>query len=284
MTTSRSKKVSVVVPNYNYGRYIKKRIGSIIKQTYPIYELIILDDASTDGSTEKLKEMMLDLKLKNPKMRVRFVGSTQNSGKAMAQWEKGFELAEGDYVWIAEADDSSSPKFLEEVMKGFDDPEVVISYAESMIMNSAGIIIAPNFRWSRDKEKTGRFKQSYVKEGKDESCEIMAIRCTIPNVSGVVFKKTPKLMKYLKEALKYRQVGDWYLYLRLLEDGKIAYNRKALNKFRIHRGSATERGREHLNEVVEIHKMVDDKYRLSSNVKKWMGAEEERIRDKYGII
>ena len=114
--------------------------------------------------------------------------------------------------------------------------------------------------------------------------EIMAVRCTIPNVSGVVFKKTPKLMKYLKEALKYRQVGDWYLYLRLLEDGKIAYNRKALNKFRIHRGSATERGREHLNEVVEIHKMVDDKYRLSSNVKKWMGAEEERIRDKYGII
>ena len=76
MATSRNRKVSVVVPNYNYGKYIKKRISSICKQTYPIYELIILDDASTDGSAEALKAMVLDMKMKNPKMRVRFVGNT----------------------------------------------------------------------------------------------------------------------------------------------------------------------------------------------------------------
>lgn len=284
MTTSQNKKVSVVVPNYNYGRYIKKRIGSILKQTYPIYELIVLDDASTDGSAELAKEIVLDLKVKNPKMRVKFVGNVKNSGKAIRQWKKGFELAEGDFVWIAEADDSSSPKFLEEVMKGFDDPGVVISYAESMVMNGAGIIIAPNFRWSRDKEKTGHFKKSYVKEGRQEIEEIMAIRCTIPNVSGVVFRKSAVKCKDLEKAMEFVQVGDWYLYLKMLKNGKIAYNRKALNKFRIHGGSATERGGVHYREVVSIHEMLKKKYKLSERVLKAIEVEEERIRGKYGII
>ena len=40
------KKVSVIIPNYNYARYLKKRIKVIEKQTYPIYELIVLDDCS----------------------------------------------------------------------------------------------------------------------------------------------------------------------------------------------------------------------------------------------
>lgn len=284
MTTLQSRKVSVVVPNYNYGKYLKKRVRSILKQTYPIYELIILDDKSTDGSAKMLKEMVLDMKLKNPEMRVRFVGNTENSGKAMVQWKKGFELAEGDFVWIAEADDSSSKYFLEEVMKGFDDPEVVISYAESMVINGAGVIIAPNFRWSRDKEKTGHFSKSYVKEGRQEIEEIMAIRCTIPNVSGVVFRKSAVKLKDLDRAIEYTQVGDWYLYLKMLEGGKIAYNRKALNKFRIHGGSATERGEIHYKEVVGIHEMIKKQYKLSEGVLKAIGVEEKRMQEKYGII
>lgn len=284
MTISQNRKVSVIVPNYNYGKYIKKRIDSICKQTYPIYELIILDDASTDGSVEQLKEMVLDMKMKCPEMRVRFVGNTKNSGKAMVQWKKGFELAEGDFVWIAEADDLSNRKFLEEVMKAFDDPEVVLSYTESMIVNGAGLMIVPNFRWSRDKERTGHFRNSYVKKGEDEIREIMAIRCTIPNVSGVVFRKKTVKMKDLEKAIEFTQVGDWYLYLKLLEDGKIAYNRKSLNRFRIHGGSATERGKKHYEEVVRIHEQIKKEYKLDKRVLEAIEVEEKRIRDKYGII
>ena len=287
MTTSRNKKVSVVVPNYNYGKYIKGRVRSILRQTYPIYELIILDDCSTDGSAEMLKEMVLDLKLKNPKMRVKFVPSTQNSGKAMVQWKRGFELAEGDYVWIAEADDLCSRRFLEEAMKGFDDPEVVISYTESIIINGVGLMIAPNFRWSRDREKTGHYKRSYVKDGRQEIEEIMAIRCTIPNVSSAVIKNDKKYLKYLDEALKFTQVGDWYFYMKVLESGKIAYNRRALNKFRVHGGSVTGKsksGRKHYDEVLEMHEMFRKKYDLGATVSARMKQEEVRIREKYGII
>ena len=187
-------------------------------------------------------------------------------------------------MWIAEADDLSNRKFLEEVMKAFDDSEVVLSYTESMIINSAGLMIAPNFRWSRDKERTGHFRNSYVKNGEDEIREIMAIRCTIPNVSGVVFRKKAVRMKDLDSAMEFVQVGDWYLYLKMLEKGKIAYNKRSLNRFRIHGKSATDRGRIHYDEVVKLHEKVKQKYKLSSRVLGAMKSEEKRIKEKYGII
>ena len=301
MTISPSKKVSVVVPNYNYARYLKKRIDSILRQTYPIYELIILDDASTDGSVEEILRVLEKHNLKleedktvnnrgekkykggNENFKVRLVVNEKNSGKAMAQWKKGFELAEGDYVWIAEADDLCSRQFLTEAMKGFRDPEVVLSYTESAIINSAGFLIAPNFRWSRDKEKTGHYKVNYVKGGRTEIKEIMAVRCTIPNVSAVVFKKKEIFLEYLEESLKFNQVGDWYFYLRVLENGKISYNRKALNRFRVHGSSKTSQSKKdwwHYQEIMDMHKMLAVRYNLTEPVVRWMKNEEERVRSR----
>ena len=281
--SSQIKKVSVVVPNYNYGRYIKKRIGTILDQTYPIYELIILDDASTDGSAETIKSMVLDLKLKNPEMRIKFVPNGENSGKAMAAWKKGFELANGDYVWIAEADDLCARDFLAEVMRGFDDPEVVMAYTESAIINSWGLVVAPNFRWSRDKEKIGHYKRGYVKDGKDEIREIMAIRCTVPNVSAVVFRKDKKFLKYLNESLRFTQVGDWYFYVKVLEHGKISYNRKSLNKFRVHGDSKTGKSKKegrHYEEILEMHEMFKREYNLPKETVFRMEKELKRVEKR----
>ena len=231
MITSQTKRVSVVVPNYNYEKYFVKRIDTILEQTYPIYELIVLDDASTDGSVAIIEEKLAEVREKYPDLQIKFVVNQTNSGKAMLQWKKGFEMATGDYVWIAEADDLCSRRFLKETMKGFDDPEVVLSYTESKLINANGLMLVPNFRWSRDREKTGHYKSSYVRDGRREVEEIMAIRCTIPNVSAVVFKKSDKIpyLQYFDEAEKFLQVGDWYFYAKVLEYGKISYNKKSLS-------------------------------------------------------
>ena len=53
------KKVSVIIPNYNYQDFIVERIDSVLRQTYPIYELIILDDKSTDDSVEVIKRILM---------------------------------------------------------------------------------------------------------------------------------------------------------------------------------------------------------------------------------
>lgn len=289
MDTSQTKKVSVVVPNYNYARFLKKRLKSILKQTYPIYELIILDDASTDGSDKIIEAEITKIRVKYPELKIQYIRNEQNSGKVMAQWKKGFEFSTGDFVWIAEVDDSSKKNFLAETMKGFDDPEVVISYTESKIMNGSGIIIAPNFRWSRDREKTGHYKNSYIKDGFREIEEIMAIRCTIPNVSAAVFRKTERVpyLKYLDEASVFSQVGDWFFYVKILGHGRISYNHKSLNIFRIHKGSKTNLssdGGVHYKELMQMHKMFAIKYNLTGTVIDRMQREEKRIRRKHGII
>lgn len=287
MTILQNKKVSVIVPNYNYAKYINKRIDSIVRQTYPIYELIVLDDCSTDDSVKIIEMKLSEVRKKYPEIKVSFVKNKKNSGKAMMQWKKGFELAKGDYVWIAEADDLSSRKFLAEAMKGFEDPDVVLSYTESAIINGWGLIVAPNFRWSRDREKTGHYKKDYIKSGKNEIQEIMAIRCTIPNVSAVVFKNDKKLLKMLDETFRFSQVGDWYFYAKLLENGKISYRRKALNCFRVHAGSRTDNSkktREHYDEVVKMHQYFKNQYKLDNEMREKIENEERRVRLKHGII
>ncbi|MBQ6147574.1 glycosyltransferase family 2 protein [Candidatus Saccharibacteria bacterium] len=286
---NKSKKVSVILPNYNYEKYLSRRIKSILSQTYPLYELIILDDASSDNSVKKIKSLLPKIKEKYPNLKVKFLVNEKNTGKPIKQWQKGFELATGNYIWIAEADDLSSRRFLEEMMKPFSDEKVVLSYSESKIINKFGVILAPNFRFSRDKEKTGRYQKSYIKDGKKEIEEIMAIRCSIPNVSAVVFYNTPKIpyQKYLEEASSFSQAGDWYFYSKVLNHGKISYNKKSLNSFRVHHGSRTAESKKletSYREILKLHQSFLENYHLSEVVKKWMKAEEMRIKLKYGII
>ena len=281
------KKVSVIVPNYNYKKYLRKRINSIIRQTYPIYELIILDDASTDGSQGQIEEIIKDLKKRCPKLKVKTIFNQQNSGKAIYQWKKGFEKAEGDYIWIAEVDDLSRKNFLMEAMKGFEDPKVVLSYTESAVINGWGIMVVPDFRWSRDREKTGHYDNNYVKNGMDEIREIMAIRCTIPNVSAVVFKNNKRWLKYLEKAVEYKQTGDWYFYTKVLENGKICYNRKSLNLFRVHNDSVTKGSKksgEHYQEMLGMHEMFRRSYKLEPAVLERIENEAKRIREKHKIM
>ncbi|MBR2754051.1 glycosyltransferase family 2 protein [Candidatus Saccharibacteria bacterium] len=289
MISSLNHKVSVIVPNYNYGKYLRKRINSILKQTYPISELIILDDASTDDSIKIINVLIMEIKNKYPDLSIRLFQNDTNSGKAIYQWKKAFELASNNYIWIAEADDLSKRHFLEKAMDGFRDPDVVLSYTESEIINGIGLMIMPNFRHSRDKEKTGHYANDYIKDGRCEIEEIMAIRCTIPNVSAVVFCKKEGIpyTDYLDEATKFSQVGDWYFYMMLLKHGKISYKHNALNRFRVHEGSKTSNSkhdRTHYDEVVEIHKWLMAKFNLDDLTKKRMKAEEMRILKKHDII
>ena len=78
------KKVSVIVPNYNYEDYIEERIDSIVRQTYPIYELIVLDDKSTDNSVKVIKEKLDTIK----DIKTKLIVNDKNSGCVFKQWNK----------------------------------------------------------------------------------------------------------------------------------------------------------------------------------------------------
>lgn len=99
--------VSVIVPNYNYARFLEQRMETLLCQTYKNIEVILLDDASTDESLEIIKLYQHNSRVSHVEI------NTCNSGTPFIQWANGLALARGKYVWIAESDDYSELSFLD---------------------------------------------------------------------------------------------------------------------------------------------------------------------------
>lgn len=102
--------VSVIVPNYNYARFLEQRMETLLCQTYKNIEVILLDDASTDESLEIIKLYQHNSRVSHVEI------NTCNSGTPFIQWANGLALARGKYVWIAESDDYSELSFLDMVV------------------------------------------------------------------------------------------------------------------------------------------------------------------------
>lgn len=126
--------VSVIIPNYCHARFLNQRIDSVLNQTYRDYEVIILDDCSTDNSREIIESYRNHPKISH------IVYNEKNSGSTFIQWEKGFELARGEYIWIAESDDVARSTFLEECMNAFS------SYSDVSIVFSDCLFVDENTR------------------------------------------------------------------------------------------------------------------------------------------
>lgn len=144
--------VSVIVPNYCHAPYLEQRIESILQQTFQDFELILLDDCSTDGSREILERYR-----NHPKVSGIFYNE-RNSGSPFKQWEKGLSKAKGDYVWIAESDDFSSPCFLERCVRILDTrPDCSIVFTSSYIVDSHSRTIREEAPVKYPKHKQIRF-------------------------------------------------------------------------------------------------------------------------------
>ncbi len=274
------KKVSVIIPNYNYEDYIIERIDSILMQTYPIYELIILDDCSTDNSVnvikEKIKSIPSDIK-------IQFIVNEKNSGGCVfKQWEKGFNIATGDFIWIAEADDSAENNFVEELIKAFDDPEVILSYCESARIDGNNLLIRAKSDDLYDMCRTGEWNKSYIWDGKKEIIEHLSVTNTILNVSSVMWRKQD-YKEIFEKAGEYRVAGDWYIYYNILKNGKISWNCKPLNYYRKHGSSVCTDIKAEI-EFGEICKIQDDISNLYDLPKEIKDKQELRRSFMYPLI
>jgi glycosyltransferase involved in cell wall biosynthesis len=231
------KKISVVVPNYNYENYICRRLRSIIGQQYPIYEILFLDDASVDDSVKLAKGL-----LKEHHGLTNFVVNEVNSGSVFKQWIKGIELSQGDYIWIAEADDFASPLMLAQLMRSFtEDEQVVLSYCDSMFVDAMnewqGFYSDAHVQYAHDSEIKGLFDGIY--DGRFFIEQYLKTRNSIPNVSAVVMKKSAIRAEFLDRLLVFKSCGDWYFYITVLMEGKVACNTMPMNFFNRHSGVIT---------------------------------------------
>lgn len=261
--------ISVVIPNYNYERFMYQRLYSILSQHQKLNEIIILDDCSTDDSRKLITEMVDKL---SPYIDIRKVYNETNSGSAFKQWQKGFSLAKSDYVWIAEADDYCSEDLLDYLVKPLKKySDVMISYSDTAFIDVFGNITLKSIKSEIDIQKSGHWNKSYVNDGISEIKDYSYLNCTIANVSSCLIKNGD-YNKYLEKSGSYKQAGDWLFYVNIMRKGKIAFCNKALNYYRVHGNnvSSTMNRKKHIDEINKIHSYYCKEFNLDEYHKEMM--------------
>ncbi len=265
--------VSIIVPNYNHKSFLKLRLDSIFSQTFQDFELILLDDASIDGSHEILESYR-----NHPKV-THLIINKQNSGSPFKQWKKGLNLSKGIYVWIAESDDYSEPLFLEHLLKRMND-NIDICYSQSIDVDENGIIISKRINYTKN-FNPNIWNDGFEISGLEFAEKYLLVKNVIPNASAVIFKR--ELIKdvfFSEKLLSMKMCGDWFFWLQLCKNSNIKFVAESLNYFRSH--SAISRKHDtvikrkmRLQEEVDMRQFVFDKLNLINKnqneilLKKW---------------
>ncbi|MEX0774929.1 MAG: glycosyltransferase family A protein [Phycisphaeraceae bacterium] len=243
--------VSVVVHNYNHAPFLHERLGSIAAQTFRDFELIVLDDASTDDSVAVIRELERQIP-----MRVQL--NAKNSGSPYAQWNTGLHLARGRYLWIADSDDRARPDMLGRLVQAMQQhPRVGLAFCRCQVIERDGqerneLMPAGNPQWEHD----------FVADGRTFCREQLALSSLVATASAVLLRC--QVMRQIGGAdPSYRLMGDWLVYALMLQHCDLAYVAQPLNEYRRHSGtvrSTTQQSalpREEHRRVVEVIRQHD---------------------------
>lgn len=255
--------VSVIIPNYNHAPYLHERIDSVLNQTFQDFEVIILDDCSTDNSREIIEGYRGHEKIRHIEY------NEVNSGNTFVQWKKGLDLAQGDWIWIAESDDYNDNSFIEMLSTRFINENALI-FSKSLMINEKNQIIG-------ELPLNEEIAQSFSLNGKDFIKQRMMAANFIPNASAVIFNKKT----YLETRNKIENLtlsGDYNLWLLMLSIGNISYINTPLNYYRFHQQTVRNRQnnmRSYLKEselnlkilaqIEENHSLLMDKWIFQVN-------------------
>lgn len=217
-------KISIIMASYNYANYISEAIESVINQTYKDWELIVIDDGSSDNSVEIIEQFV---KKDN---RIKLFINEKNLGLAKTL-QKGIELSSAEWIAFLESDDIFTPNSLEEKVNA------IISGAD---------LIFTDFEMIGDKDKIKNFqkyfediKSNFIRLDKSAFIEnfpaIIAKANIISGFSSVMTKK--ELLKKCKFNPLCKASLDHYLWAQLSSFAKIYYINKKLSYWRIHNNS-----------------------------------------------
>jgi len=258
-------RVSVVIPNFNYERYIQERLETVFAQTYPVFEIIVLDDASTDSSIEVInrtcRENGRDIRLER---------GAENSGSVFKQWARGVRGSEGELIWIAEADDLAKPTFLEDLLVVFqEEPRALFAFSDSSQIDEAGKAVGDSYAPYCNEYSDFDFSADFRVSTERFLRQALAVKNNVLNVSSVLFRRD-KLLAAINavghELPTWTIAGDWRLYVQLCRsEGEVAYIARPLNAHRRHGHSVVGANRllAHIDEIARMHQIVRSAFSLS---------------------
>lgn len=199
--------VSVVIPTYNAGRYIREAVESVIQQTYGVVEIIVVDDGSTDATTAVLKPYIDSRAI---------IYVKQENGGSMRARNVGVQYATGEFIAFLDADDVWMPEKLEKQMVLFTH-DVCLVYSGRLLLDDQGHLTD-----SREIPRRGHVLKDLLRNN------------FITNSSVVVRRSILEKVGHFNEAANVYGLEDYDLWLRIVPHCAIDYVDLPLVKYRIH--------------------------------------------------
>jgi hypothetical protein len=251
--------VSAVVPNLDYAAHLPSRLRSVFDQWMPLRDVILLDDASTDDSVAVAREVA-----EAAGRDLRIIVNDRNSGSVFRQWRRAAETATGEFLWIAEADDESDPRFLTRLLAALEaQPDAAMAFCDSTAIDETGAILSDSYKSYYNRVAPGLLSADGDFDGRDFLRRCMAERNLILNVSGVLWRRRALLAgldRCRDQLADYRMAGDWLLYTDILSQpgARIAYVAEPLNRHRRHASSVTHAldAKRHVEEIASVQKVA----------------------------
>jgi glycosyltransferase involved in cell wall biosynthesis len=216
-----SPRISVLIPTYNYARFLPEAIRSVLSQRYTDFELLIVDNASTDGTREAIAPFLAD-------PRVAYRVNPTNLGM-VPNWNVALEAARGEYVKFLFGDDFlCSDDALARFAAVLDDePDVSLVASARHVVDEA----------SRRIDTWSTFPAG-ARESGARVIELLLPRAQnlVGEPSCVMFRKAQATRGFDR---KYRQLVDLEMWFHLLEGGGLAYLAEPLVSFRRHGAQET---------------------------------------------
>ena len=223
-------KISVVTASYNYAKYITNTIKSVLNQTHDDWEMIIVDDGSTDNSIEIIKSFI------QKDSRIKLFTHENNQNKGLAETLKlGIEQARGEWIVFLESDDSIMPKYMEEKIK------VIEKYKDVDFVFNDLTIFGNEFRVINYSK--GYIKRIFSKiRNISYPAELFELFKNNTGDNFIPTFSTVMLRKEILDGIDYnspvKPYLDWYIWLQLLKKGcKFYFLDKKLTNWRMHKKS-----------------------------------------------
>jgi glycosyltransferase involved in cell wall biosynthesis len=262
--------LSVVFTSYNHEEYLQQAIESILGQTFRDFELIIVDDCSTDGS-RLILESYRDIR------EISLYLLESNTGSYVKASHYGALKAKGKYLLFAQCDDYSEPNQFSRLMEAIrNHQDAGVVFSRSKLVNETGSLISDDFSIRQ---------QSFRKKCKSDTMitglemrAFLSYACVIPNLSAALMRRDLYFeVGGLPE--KYIMAADWAFWLSMAEKTNFYYIAECLNNFRQH-GTTIRSSVKVEKQLIEIYSLFKDHVYTY----KFSNTEKDKMMNGFGNI
>jgi glycosyltransferase involved in cell wall biosynthesis len=266
--------VSVIMPAYNAERFIAEAIESVLAQTHADWELVIVDDGSTDSTVRIIRSYLRPYLYQEGGERIRLVCLPRNTGLPSVVKNHGLRHARGNFIAFLDADDRYEPDALRTLLTHLlENPECIAAHGVDQLIDEQGNPLPADWNCVGTVDAHGRFQpaESY----RHTLYQFLTTHCYCQLQSLMLRRETLERVGFFDETLYLAEDKHFFLRLFLDSETRFHFIPKVIFRYRQYPNSVTKNMRRFRDILANVPVMVDAHHALIGNLSGLPGQEGE---------